>query len=231
MTKFAETVMRKMCRNPKCRSTLPTPVSNEKQAFCAKGCYSSFYLHRCRVCEAELPKAKGRPRLICKKAKCRNAWNAGEGFGRYASENFSSQVSKNPEKSSGKAMDIEVFCASDTGEAANRAYAKRPWRAVAGRLSLNQYQRAVVGDAKDGGLPDIPYAKVWAGGDWEGTENRNRKLLEKFFAGLKDQPVWTVSPSTFGAASVANRPDLKIPDDLSTPAFLDRRPLPLQRAA
>jgi hypothetical protein len=86
MTEFAETAMRKMCRNPKCRSKLPTPVSNGREAFCAKGCYSSFYLHRCRVCETELPKVtgKGRPRLICKKAKCRNAWAAGEGFGKYA---------------------------------------------------------------------------------------------------------------------------------------------------
>ena len=40
---------------------------------------------------------------------------------------------------------------------------------------------AVVGNAPDpnGGLPDIRYAQVWADGDWQATENRNRKLLEK----------------------------------------------------
>jgi hypothetical protein len=52
MTEFAETAMRKMCRNPKCRLKLSAPVSNEREAFCYKGCYSSFYLNRCRVCEA-----------------------------------------------------------------------------------------------------------------------------------------------------------------------------------
>src|ERR1700733_3071835 len=51
MVDFAETAMRKMCRNPKCRSKLPTPTSNEREAFCCRGCYSSFYLRRCRVCE------------------------------------------------------------------------------------------------------------------------------------------------------------------------------------
>jgi hypothetical protein len=52
MVEFSETALRKMCRNPKCRSKLPAPVSNEREAFCCRSCYQSFYLHRCRVCEA-----------------------------------------------------------------------------------------------------------------------------------------------------------------------------------
>jgi hypothetical protein len=45
MVDFTETAMCKMCRH--CRMRLPTPTSNEKEAFCTKGCYQSFYLHRC----------------------------------------------------------------------------------------------------------------------------------------------------------------------------------------
>jgi hypothetical protein len=148
---------RKRCRH--CKMRLPEPTSNERQAFCTRGCYGSFYLHRCRVCEAALSKAKGRPRVICKKAKCRNAWNAGEGFGKYATANFSSQVSKNPEKSSKNAMDVGPFGASGTVETVRSTVAlSRPWRVVAAGspISANAYHCAVVSDALDGGLPDIP---------------------------------------------------------------------------
>jgi hypothetical protein len=37
MTEFAETAMRKMCRYPRCGSKLPEPVSNPREAFCARG--------------------------------------------------------------------------------------------------------------------------------------------------------------------------------------------------
>jgi hypothetical protein len=61
MTEFAETAVRHYCRYPKCRSKLPAPVLNRHEAFCARGCHGSFYLRRCRVCEApiEQPKSGG----------------------------------------------------------------------------------------------------------------------------------------------------------------------------
>ena len=49
-------IARKRCRNPRCRSKLPTPVENEHHAFCTRGCYESFYRTRCRVCETDLRK-------------------------------------------------------------------------------------------------------------------------------------------------------------------------------
>jgi hypothetical protein len=55
---FAETALRHYCRNPKCRMRLPAPVSNAKEAFCTAGCYRSFYLHRCRVCEERIEQSK-----------------------------------------------------------------------------------------------------------------------------------------------------------------------------
>ena len=50
MTEFAIEV-RHYCRNPKCRSKLKSAVSNPREAFCARGCYTSFYRKRCLVCE------------------------------------------------------------------------------------------------------------------------------------------------------------------------------------
>jgi hypothetical protein len=43
MTEFTKTAMRSMCRNPRCRSELPAPVSNPRDAFCARGCHTAFY--------------------------------------------------------------------------------------------------------------------------------------------------------------------------------------------
>jgi hypothetical protein len=48
--KSAEEV-RHYCRNPRCGSKLPAPVSNSREAFCTRGCYNSFYLSRCLICE------------------------------------------------------------------------------------------------------------------------------------------------------------------------------------
>ena len=36
-----------------CRSKLGEPEENDHRAFCARGCHSSFYRHRCLVCEAK----------------------------------------------------------------------------------------------------------------------------------------------------------------------------------
>ena len=49
-------IARKRCRNPRCRSKLPTPVESPHRAFCTRGCYESFYRTRCRVCETDLRK-------------------------------------------------------------------------------------------------------------------------------------------------------------------------------
>jgi len=64
MTEFTE-VARKRCRNKRCLMRLQSPVTNPREAFCIKGCYGSFYLHRCLVCEDPTGNRK-----ICKKSKC-----------------------------------------------------------------------------------------------------------------------------------------------------------------
>src|SRR5215813_6630457 len=82
MTEFTETAMRHMCRYPKCRSKLPAPVSNSREAFCARGCHTSFYRKRCLVCEQPMER-KTEHQLVCGKRACRKALQGGESFGRY----------------------------------------------------------------------------------------------------------------------------------------------------
>lgn len=62
------TALRHYCRNPHCRSKLKAPVENHHQAFCTRGCFNSFYLTRCRVCEKPLRKTatRGAPRVYCR---------------------------------------------------------------------------------------------------------------------------------------------------------------------
>jgi hypothetical protein len=81
MTEFAQT-LRHCCRNPRCRSKLPSPVSNAREAFCTKGCHSSFYRKRCLICECEMQRKTER-QLVCGKRRCRNALQARCGLGRY----------------------------------------------------------------------------------------------------------------------------------------------------
>jgi hypothetical protein len=71
MVDFKETEMRKKCRH--CRMRLPVPTSNEREAFCTRGCYNSFYLHHCIVCEDKIERTTAN-RKICKKSKCRKHW-------------------------------------------------------------------------------------------------------------------------------------------------------------
>jgi hypothetical protein len=94
MTEFAETAMRSMCRNPRCCSKLPKPVSNPREAFCARGCHNAFYRKRCLVCEGPIERTR-EDQKICRKAKCRSAWRARTGFGRYVAPSGAKLPSKN----------------------------------------------------------------------------------------------------------------------------------------
>jgi hypothetical protein len=74
MTDFIETDYRHYCRNPKCRTKLPTPVSHSKEAFCSgTSCKERFYRLRCYVCEEKKPAGKLRG-ATCGKRRCRNAF-------------------------------------------------------------------------------------------------------------------------------------------------------------
>jgi hypothetical protein len=74
MTEFTQT-LRHYCRNPRCRSKLPSPASDARKAFCTRGCHSSFYRRRCLICEQPMER-KTESQLVCGKRRCRNALQA-----------------------------------------------------------------------------------------------------------------------------------------------------------
>jgi hypothetical protein len=75
-------VLRHYCRNHRCRSKLPDPVENTREAFCCRGCYRQFYRSRCLMCDRPMERKTGNQRL-CGRRKCKNAFRASGWFGRY----------------------------------------------------------------------------------------------------------------------------------------------------
>jgi hypothetical protein len=127
MTDFVAEV-RHYCRNPRCRSKLPAPVANARDAFCTRGCHSGFYRTRCLVCEAKMAR-RTENQLICGKRRCRNALQARQSFGRY----HASSAVVDPVKTS-------IKPGIKTGVANARA-----WRIVAGpEISIEARNRAML---------------------------------------------------------------------------------------
>jgi hypothetical protein len=210
VTEFDETA-RKKCRNPKCRMKLPATVANSREAFCARGCHTSFYRTHCRVCEDPIKQPDRGGRLICKKAACRNAWKAGSGFGRYHIAPSAKSSSETPTKPG----------------IAEPHKAKRTWLIVAGpKLSSNQLRVATI---RDGGeqqrieaknraaLMACKHAEIEANGEFSESDCREIVSLDGVlcfasrFREALNKRSHLVPPQ---------------PDDLSIPTFLDRRPQP-----
>jgi hypothetical protein len=117
------------CRHRKCRTKLKAPVSNPREAFCARGCHTSFYLKRCLVCEGPLQR-RNKTQRVCRKARCRSAWRARAGFGRYS-----------PSKPVSLASKTLDFIESKPPLKPDRA-----WRQIAGpKLSRSQLHCGLVG--------------------------------------------------------------------------------------
>src|SRR5258708_2214305 len=85
--------VRHRCRNPRCRSKLPATVSNSQEAFCARGCYNSFYLSHCLICEDPIEQPRRGKRLICKKVKCRSALRSNSCLRRYHTSSAAKSIS------------------------------------------------------------------------------------------------------------------------------------------
>jgi hypothetical protein len=66
---MAKPALRHRCRNPRCRSKLDEPTDSMRNAFCTRGCHSSFYRRRCIVCERSFERRTER-RRICERRKC-----------------------------------------------------------------------------------------------------------------------------------------------------------------
>jgi hypothetical protein len=219
MTEFAETKLRHYCRNPRCRSKLPTPLSNPREAFCVRGCYNSFYLHRCLACEGPIERKRENQR-VCRKAKCRNALQARNGFGRYLPLSAPELASKTLDF-----IDAKVPLKPD-----------RAWRVVAGpELSTSAFHCATIPDGPNG---------AWEGGGHRRIEARNWALLKEHFRKLAAEcqiqphnpPVnvlggyrFTNTPaadlSPLPASKTTSVPHNPVPDDLSIPDLLRREAL------
>jgi hypothetical protein len=235
-----ENETRKRCRH--CKMRLPEPTSNEREAFCTPGCYRSFYLHRCRVCEEPIEQKRDGRRMLCKRAKCRNAFSRNFVGGRYLPSSAPSYASKTLD-----------FIGSKEATKPDRA-----WRIVAGpELTPSQLHCATV--------PDGPDCK-WEGGSYERIEAQNRRLLKAHVAELGEKaiiqrqhmplniqggyrPMYRLLKHKDGSDACrapdpvipgmgydrqsAETPSIDgisaaliatIPNDLSIPPFLDRRP-------
>jgi hypothetical protein len=130
--------LRHMCRNPKCRSKLKTPVTNLREAFCARGCHSSFYRKRCLVCEEAMVRKTER-QLVCGKRKCRNALQARSDLGRYHASQSVVSPSEIPDFIGSKVA-VRGDRGTDWAIAVNRARIRAPryvLDAVFGRVALS----------------------------------------------------------------------------------------------
>jgi hypothetical protein len=130
VVEFTETAMRKFCRNPKCRMKLPTPTSNEREAFCCRGCHSAYYRKHCLVCDGAIVQPKRGERLICKKAACIKAFRESSTIYRYQGSQTAESISETHDF-----IDSKQALKPDRG-----------WFIVAGpKLTPSQFRCAIVG--------------------------------------------------------------------------------------
>jgi hypothetical protein len=183
---------------------------------------------------------------VCRKSKCRSAWRAGSGFGRYAASSDAKLASKTPDSIGSKPADKP----------------DRP-RIVAGAPSTPSLFHCAT-------VPDGPDCE-WKGGTYQRLEANNRRTLEEeHFASklpkpsnnvafdycaacgreddLVDQKVtldgwitlccgcrdkWLLGRYIAGLELQAQYAEMlaQIPDDLSIPDFLRATPFVLDRLA
>ncbi len=194
MTDFAEK-RRYYCRNDKCRTKLPAAVANKHEAFCCRGCYESFHLHRCRVCEKTLedkyrkskPGVDGIMRFrkvansapTCGSKGCKEAWRKKAVLGRFSLPKGSSGY-----QGSQKANLCKETAAAEGLFSASKAISPgKRWVVIAGpEITPDQMRGATVPDGEIvNGVP------TWEGGQFERTEAKNSKALEAYFDKLDSE--------------------------------------------
>lgn len=178
MTEFAETKLRHYCRFDRCK--LQTPTSNLHEA-CARGCYRSFHLKRCDVCEKPLEQRYRKlkrgdrtkfakvqnPGPTCGAPECKRRWRDGDGLGQFWPGRY--QGSQKNDLRSDVPANGPLFSAIQTPKSARR------WVIVAGTISPDALHCATV--------PDGPGCQ-WEGGSFERIEADNRRSLKAHFARL-----------------------------------------------
>ena len=155
----------------------------------------SFYRTHCRVCEEPIEQPGRGERLICRKAVCIRAFRESSDTYRYQVAQTTKSISETPDF-----IDSKQPLKPDRG-----------WFIVAGP-ELTQFHCAIVGarEAVDG------FAVVNAA-HWRAATAGERGYR-------RPDAVTVEAPASSSTSSAKRRAMLPIPDDLSIPAFLDRRP-------
>jgi hypothetical protein len=219
---------RRMCRNPRCRSKLPTPVENIYSAFCAKGCFNQFFRHRCLVCEREMVR-KTEAQQLCGKPRCNSAFKtlkAHFALGKYHPSTSAVSEARNPHE-----MGTSLRPLGDRTR-------DQGWRQIAGPRLTDRDLRLVVVGAEDAvKAADRANRKFWRDAG-ESALFQNDVLPVSLVGGLRGpyrhretgvplpgQPPFDLMP---GAPSIVSVP-ISVPfdpaDPLAIPDFL-RRPMP-----
>jgi hypothetical protein len=179
MTDFDE-ALRHYCRQ--CRGKLKTPVANPREAFCVRGCYRSYHLKRCGVCEDPLEqryrklrrgdvtkfaKIENHEPTACRSPECKRRWREGDGLGQFWHSRYQGSQSERLRSE----VPVNGLLNSAIKEPKN---AKR-WVQIAGPLlTPNQFHCATI--------PDGPDCQWKDGKHYERLEAQNRRDLE---VGLK----------------------------------------------
>jgi hypothetical protein len=203
MTEFAQD-LRHRCRNPHCRSKLPTPTDDPHKAFCTKGCHGGFYLKRCIVCENEKPAGSTARRIVCRRPKCESKYR--QNRCRYSFSGGDTAFAANASRSA-QSAGIKSASLDD-----------RPWHIVAApKISACVYHCAA--------LPvDADTAnRIYAANNWD----RIRREIAWCRAARPPIPI-DVTVQSRWEPCVSSVP---IADDLSIPAFLKREPATFSESA
>jgi hypothetical protein len=217
--KSAEEV-RHYCRNPRCGSKLPAPVSNSREAFCTRGCYNSFHLSRCLICEGRIEQPKRGKRLICKKVKCRSALRSNSCLGRYHPSSAAKSISHE----------------TDFIGVKEPLTPQRPWRIVAGpELSPSAFRCAVLGGEEAVEAINRTNLKHWRVAN---AKAEKKTLIERYhppvnvLGGYKYPGAPVVDlPSKPATSEVRGAKTLFTDDRLDIPDFLRRTDRPPEALA
>jgi len=200
MTEFTQT-LRHYCRNPRCRSKLPSPASDPRKAFCTRGCHSSFYLKRCLVCENDKPAGSTARRKLCRRPKCEGRYRKNSAH--YSFLGGASELSTNDTTSAANASRNPIKSGTKSA-----GFDDRPVYIVAGPvISANVYHCASL--ALD---PDTA-RRVDAAND--------RDRIRKEIAWSKPRPS---APKEMQSDWTPCSPSVAVADDVSIPDFLKREP-------
>jgi len=202
--------LRHRCRQ--CRSKLPAPTENPRRAFCTPGCYSSFHLKRCVVCENDKPAGRS-DRKFCRRPKCRTEY--------YQNRDRFGPITAKPNPTPSLST-LSSKSAQPTGTKIDDL-ADRKWRQIAGpELSASAFHCAMVGADETVEAARRTNARFWREAGAGALIGPPVNLLGGYkFPNAPD--VELTSPAEPAPVRVADSSHA-ISDDLSIPDFLKVTP-------